>query len=73
MGIFAKLPLLSKIALCVLVVPHSSAEEERIFSMIRKNKTDFRSRLHLDGSLNSVMRIKMSFPESLTACRKGKN
>ena len=59
----AKLPLLSEIALCVLVVPHSSAGEERIFSMIRKNKTDFRSRLQLDGSLNSIMRIKMSMPE----------
>ena len=41
----AKLPLLSEIALCVLVVPHSSAGEERTFSKIRKNKTDFRSRL----------------------------
>ena len=28
----AKLPLLSEIALCVLVVPHSNAEEKRIFS-----------------------------------------
>ena len=69
----AKLPLLSKIALCVLVVPHSNAGEERIFSIIRKNKTDFRSRLQLDGSLNSIMRIKMSISESLTACHKWKS
>ena len=39
--------------------------EER---MIRKNKTDFQARLQLDGSLNSIMRIKMSIPELLTAC-----
>ena len=38
-----KLPLLSEIALCVLVIPHSNAGEKIIFSIIRKNETDFRS------------------------------
>ena len=65
----AKLPLLSEIALCVLIVPHSNAGEERIFSMIR---TDFQSRLQLYGSLNSIMRIKMSVPVPLIACHKWK-
>ena len=64
--------LFSPRLLCLLVVPHSSTGEERIFSMIRKNKTDFRSSLQLDGSLNSIMRIKMSVLESLTACHKWK-
>ena len=48
----AKLSPLSDIALCDLVVPHSNAWGERISSMTRKNKTDFWSRLQLDGSLN---------------------
>ena len=68
----AKLPLLSRIALCVLVVPHRNAGEERIFSMITKNKTNFQSHLQLRGSLNSVTRIKKSVPESLTVCHKWK-
>ena len=64
----AKLPLLSEIALSVLVIPHSNAGEERVFSMIRKNKTEFRSRLQLGGSLNAIMRIKMSVPRELMPC-----
>ena len=35
-------------------------------------ETDFRSHLKLDGSLNSIMRIKMSISESLIACHKWK-
>ena len=45
--LLAKLPLLSKIALWVSVVPHNNAGEEKIFSMVRKNKTNFRLRLQL--------------------------
>ena len=33
--------MLSKVAMLVLVIPHSNAEEERVFSMVRKNKTSF--------------------------------
>ena len=33
----AKLPLLSDIAICVLVVPHSNVGEEKIFSKLEKN------------------------------------
>ena len=32
---------LSKIAVMVLTIPHSNADEERVFSMVRKNKTPF--------------------------------
>ena len=35
-----RFPLLSEIALAILVVPHSNAADERVFSMIRKNKTE---------------------------------
>ena len=57
-----KFPVLTEIALSVLVIPHSNAGEERVFSTIRKNKTDFCSRLQLGGSLNAIMRVKMAVP-----------
>lgn len=36
---------LSKFMLGILTLPHSSAHCERIFSMVRKNRTDFRSNM----------------------------
>ena len=63
-----KFPLLTEIALSVLVIPHSNASEERVFSTIQKNKTDFRSQLQLEGSLNAIMCVKMAVPEQLMAC-----
>lgn len=38
-------PNLSKLMLGILVLPHSNAGDERIFSLVRKNLTDFRSSL----------------------------
>ena len=52
--------LLSKIALSVLTIPHSSAAEERAFSMIKKKKTEFRANLYLSKTLDSIMVIKMN-------------
>ena len=46
------------------VVLYSNASEEKFFSIVRKNKTEFRSRLDLGRSINSIMRIKMSLPVS---------
>ena len=67
-----RLPLLSEIALAILVVPHSNVADEMVFSMIRKNKTEFRSRLDLFKSLNSAMRVKMSLPEQIQPCYRWK-
>ena len=67
-----RLPLLSEVALSVLVIPHSNAGDKKVFSMIRKNKTEFRSRLDLGRSLNSIMRVKMSLPEQLQPCHTWK-
>lgn len=61
-------PLLSKIALSVLTIPHSNAAEERVFSMIKKNKTEFRANLDLSKTLDSIMVIKMNHPEQLIPC-----
>ncbi|KAK3778493.1 hypothetical protein RRG08_005777 [Elysia crispata] len=39
------LPHLPKVMLNIMTIPHSSAHCERIFSYVRKNQTEFRSRL----------------------------
>ena len=51
---------LSKIAKVVLVIPHSNAQEERIFSMVRKNKTCFRPNLDPKGTLSSILTVKLA-------------
>lgn len=56
-------PRLSKIAKLVLVIPHSNADEERVFSMVRKNKTPFRPNLSLDKSLPSLLTVKLATDE----------
>ncbi len=62
--------LLPKIAEIVLVLPHSNAEAERLFSIVRKNKTDSRSCLKLDGSLSGILAMKSHYPESRIPCHK---
>ena len=64
---FKYLPLLAEI---VLVIPHSNAGQERLFSIVRKNKTDSRSSLKLDGSLSSILAVKCHNPEAVTPCYK---
>ena len=46
--------LLPEVASLVLVLPHSNAGLERLFSVLRTNKTDMRSSLKLDGILSSI-------------------
>ena len=43
--------LLFQVAEEVMTIPHSNAGEERIFSLISKNKTSSRPSLQLDGIL----------------------
>ena len=42
---------LGKIDESVLLVPHSTSSEQRVFFIIWKNKTEFRSKLNLGKSL----------------------
>ena len=51
---------LAQITLLVLTLPHSNAEEERVFSLVTKNKTKFRPNLKLDGTLSSKLTIKLA-------------
>ena len=64
------LPTLENAVLQVLTIPHSNPGEERVFSMISKNKTQFRSTLDLDKSLNSIMLLKTNSPEGLVSYHK---
>ena len=65
------LPNLSDVPLTVLHVAHSNAAEERVFFIIRKNKTEFRFSLDVI-SLNAIMVVKMSNPENLLPCYRWK-
>ena len=51
---------LSRIAQLVLVLPHSNADAERVFSVVGLNKTKTRNSLALEGTLSSIMTVKMA-------------
>ena len=46
-----KFDLLCQVVAHILILPHSDADEERIFSTVRKNKTTFRPNLSLRSDL----------------------
>ena len=48
----------------VVVIIHSNAEEESVFSHIRKNLTPQRASLNLDGTLSSIISFQLSRPQS---------
>ena len=56
--------ILPQVASLVLVLLHRNASLERLFSVVRKSKTDMRSLLKLDGTLSSVLTTKTYNPES---------
>ena len=56
--------MLPKVAEVILVIPHSNAELERLFSIVRKNKSLDRSSLTLDETLSSILATKTMYPES---------
>ena len=58
--------LLSQIARLVLVIPHSNVGEERVFSLIRQNKTHNRSSLDANGTLASMIQIKLANSDPCT-------
>ena len=55
---------LPRIASIVLVIPHRNADQERLFSLVRKNKADSRSSLKLDETLSSIHSMKTHYPEA---------
>lgn len=65
----SQFPRLSKIALLVLTIPHSNASEERVFSLIRKNKTAFRPNLDPNETLGSIVTVKMELQNGSRASK----
>ena len=53
-------PRLWKVVTLILTFPHSDAEEERIFSIVRKNKTCFRQRLDPEETLANIVTVKLA-------------
>ena len=58
-GCKLKFSNLSKVAKLVLTLPHSNAGEEWVFRLVRLNKTPYRSSLGLDGTLSSILTVKL--------------
>ena len=56
--------MLSTVARLVLVIPHSNAGEERVFSLIKQNKTPGRSSLEANGTLSSIIQVKLANTDS---------
>lgn len=54
---------LCQVAKLVMIIPHSNAQEERVFSMVRKNKTAFRPSLDPKGTLSSILTVKLASTE----------
>ncbi len=65
--------LLSKLARLVLVIPHSNAGEERVFSLIKQNKSPGRSNLDAKGTLSSMIQIKLANRDSCTKWEPSKD
>jgi hypothetical protein len=51
---------LSKVAKTVLILPHSNAGEERVFSLVRKNKTPFGPSLQVDSTFEPPKELLIS-------------
>ena len=64
---FNRLCLIAKL---VMVIPHSDAQEESVFSMIRKNKTCFRPSLVPKGTLSSIRTVKLASTGGMNLRRK---
>ena len=62
--------LLLRVACIVLITPHSNAGIERVYSLVNKNKrvSTERSRLDIEGSLPSIIVVKLDRPESTKKC-----
>ena len=48
----------------VPMIPHSNAGEERVLSVICKTGRDDKGKLQLEGTLSSLITVKLNLPES---------
>ena len=56
---YPRFPVLTKVVKLILVIPHSNAEEEHVFSLVMQNKTCFWPNLDLDESLASIITCRL--------------
>ena len=49
---------IARVAHLVMTIPHSNASEERVFSLIKLNKTDCRNSLNLHRTMSNLLTIK---------------
>lgn len=61
---------LQKVAELIVVLPHSNAGEERLFSMVHKNKTYSPSSLKLVGTLDKLQAMELKYPKDTSPCFK---
>ena len=63
---------LFKVKSNILITPHSNACIERILLRVKKNKREGseKNRLDIDGTLSSVLAVKLHKPESEGTCYK---
>ena len=66
-----KYPLLSSIMKSLCALPHSNADSERVFSLIRKNKTECRASMSRE-MLNDLTVVKMSLISRGEVCHSQK-
>ena len=68
---------LFKVVKLVLVLPHSDTREDRVFSMVPKNKTPFRFSLSMEGTLFSILTVKLAdavkFRHTIELLKKAKS
>ena len=62
--------MVSEVAFLALILPHSNATEERVFSLVNKNKTKLQPSLQLDGTPPSILTTKPAAGD--LACHKFK-
>ena len=62
--------LLFNVAQLVMVSPHSNAGIERVYALFNKNKSEGsdRNNLHIEGTLSSILAVKLGQPETFSKC-----
>ena len=60
----ARFVRLAKVAKVVLTIPHSNAGEKHVFSVIHKIRRDNRGKQELEGTVSSLVTVKMHLPET---------
>lgn len=69
----ARFSHLCQVAEVVILIPHSNAAEERIFSPVSKNKTQNRPNFAVEDTLGSILTKKNLFSTNSTVIERLKS